>query len=65
MTDHQTILIVFDHQTIPVWDFFFFLQVGCGAIGCELLKNFALLGIAGSPSGKVHSVFLLVQWFVV
>lgn len=28
-------------------------MVGCGAIGCELLKNFALLGIAGSPNGKM------------
>lgn len=26
-------------------------MVGCGAIGCELLKNFALLGIGGSRSG--------------
>ena len=30
-----------------------FLQVGCGAIGCELLKNFALLGVAASHNGLV------------
>lgn len=28
-------------------------MVGCGAIGCELLKNFALLGIAGSSNGMM------------
>lgn len=26
-------------------------MVGCGAIGCELLKNFALLGVAASHNG--------------
>jgi ubiquitin-activating enzyme E1 len=28
--------------------------VGAGAIGCEVLKNFAMLGIATDGSGKVH-----------
>ncbi|XP_073242373.1 ubiquitin-like modifier-activating enzyme 6 [Porites lutea] len=28
-------------------------MVGCGAIGCELLKNFALLGIAGGANGMM------------
>ena len=28
------------------------LQVGCGAIGCEMLKNYALLGL-GTQQGKV------------
>ena len=37
----------------------FSFQVGCGAIGCELLKNFALLGIAGSENGMVLFIFLL------
>ena len=37
----------------------FFSQVGCGAIGCELLKNFALLGIAGSANGMVVFIFIL------
>ena len=36
-----------------------FCQVGCGAIGCELLKNFALLGIAGSANGMVVFIFIL------
>lgn len=31
-----------------------FLQVGCGAIGCEMLKNFALLGVGtGQDKGLV------------
>ena len=29
------------------------LQVGAGAIGCELLKNFAVLGIGDSSQGKL------------
>lgn len=32
------------------WIFFF--QVGAGAIGCELLKNFAMIGLA-SGNGEV------------
>lgn len=32
----------------------FHLQVGCGAIGCEMLKNFALLGVGlAQSSGEV------------
>lgn len=27
--------------------------VGAGAIGCELLKLFAMLGLGASPDGKV------------
>ena len=30
------------------------LQVGCGAIGCEMLKNYALLGVSRA-SGKVYN----------
>ena len=30
------------------------LQVGAGAIGCELLKNFAVLGIGGGADGKLY-----------
>lgn len=37
--------------------FFFFLtflsQVGAGAIGCELLKNFALIGLGASNDGRI------------
>ena len=29
-------------------------MVGAGALGCELIKAFALMGIACSPEGKVH-----------
>ena len=29
------------------------LQVGSGAIGCELLKNFAMMGVGAGPNGKV------------
>ncbi|ELU01065.1 hypothetical protein CAPTEDRAFT_224089 [Capitella teleta] len=28
-------------------------MVGCGAIGCEMLKNYALLGVASSPPGVI------------
>lgn len=40
-----------------------FLQVGCGAIGCELLKNFALLGIARSQGGMVYSLLFFTILF--
>ena len=29
------------------------VQVGAGAIGCEILKNFAMMGIGASPQGAV------------
>jgi len=29
-------------------------MVGAGALGCELIKAFALMGIACSPTGNVH-----------
>ena len=32
---------------------FVLLKVGAGAIGCELLKNFAMIGIGAGPNGKV------------
>ncbi|XP_066918728.1 ubiquitin-like modifier-activating enzyme 6 [Clytia hemisphaerica] len=28
-------------------------MVGCGAIGCEMLKNYALLGISGGQDGRI------------
>lgn len=28
-------------------------QVGAGAIGCELLKNFAMMGLAAGPDGDL------------
>ena len=28
-------------------------MVGVGAIGCELLKNFAMLGVGSGPEGKI------------
>ena len=28
-------------------------MVGCGALGCEFIKNFALLGVACGPNGKL------------
>ena len=47
------------HLCSVILSLFFFFQVGCGAIGCELLKNFALLGIAGSANGMVVFIFIL------
>jgi ubiquitin-activating enzyme E1 len=29
------------------------MVVGAGAIGCELLKNFAMMGLGTSPEGKI------------
>jgi molybdopterin/thiamine biosynthesis adenylyltransferase len=29
------------------------MVVGAGAIGCELLKNFAMMGLGASPEGKI------------
>ena len=29
------------------------MQVGCGAIGCEMLKNYAMLGVGRKPDGQV------------
>ena len=29
------------------------MQVGCGAIGCEMLKNYAMLGVGCRPNGMV------------
>jgi ubiquitin-activating enzyme E1 len=31
-----------------------YLIVGAGAIGCEMLKNWALMGIGCGPNGKIH-----------
>lgn len=28
-------------------------QVGCGALGCEFLKNFALIGVGCGEEGKI------------
>ena len=28
--------------------------VGAGALGCEFLKNFAMMGLASSPEGQVR-----------
>ena len=30
-------------------------MVGSGALGCELIKSFALIGVACGPQGKVHN----------
>eukprot|EP01147_Barroeca_monosierra_P007161 gene7161-7651_t len=29
-------------------------MVGCGALGCEFMKNFALMGVSCHPSGRLH-----------
>ena len=30
-----------------------YFMVGCGALGCELLKNFAMMGLASGPEGRI------------
>ena len=29
--------------------------VGCGAVGCELLKNYALIGLGAGKNGKIFT----------
>ena len=36
-------------------------MVGCGAIGCEMMKNYALLGIASALNGKVRNYATIRQ----
>ena len=31
-----------------------YFLIGAGAIGCEMLKNWALMGVACGPNGKIH-----------
>ncbi len=33
-------------------------QVGCGAIGCEMMKNYAMLGVGRGPSGLVGDIVI-------
>ena len=35
------------------WLIYFYFKVGCGAIGCEMLKNYALLGIGTADKGQI------------
>ena len=30
-------------------------MVGCGAVGCEFFKNFAMLGIGSGENGKIFT----------
>ena len=56
-----TCLVTIHKRPLPLFIYIvlcLFFQVGCGAIGCELLKNFALLGIAGSANGMVVFIFI-------
>lgn len=41
------------YNTIYIWILVLMCQVGCGAIGCEMLKNYAMIGIGTGPQGKV------------
>ena len=36
-------------------------MVGCGALGCEFLKNFALIGLACGESGEVVSAAVRIS----
>lgn len=31
-----------------------YFVVGAGAIGCELLKNFAMMGVGAGPDGQIY-----------
>ena len=41
-----------------------YFVVGAGAIGCELLKNFAMVGLGASPEGKQIFLFSLHAFFI-
>ncbi|PIK61135.1 putative ubiquitin-like modifier-activating enzyme 6-like [Apostichopus japonicus] len=49
--DHLRICIG-DEMCLKLADLKLFM-VGCGAIGCEMMKNYALLGVCRSPNGKM------------
>jgi len=49
---------IHEHLTVIIWEFsefsmYIIIQVGAGAIGCEMLKNWAMMGVAAGPNGKV------------
>ncbi|TGZ62433.1 hypothetical protein CRM22_007448 [Opisthorchis felineus] len=46
-------IAIFGHQFQEKLNRLKYFMVGAGAIGCELLKNFALMGVGASPCGKV------------
>jgi len=50
--DGQIAVFGKDFQT-KIADFREFL-VGAGAIGCEMLKNWAMMGLGTGPRGKIH-----------
>jgi len=37
------------------------MKVGCGAIGCEMLKNYALLGVCTSTAGGKVNMLMIGQ----
>lgn len=48
--DHYLLFCLF---STPYLHASYSIQVGAGAIGCEILKNFAMMGIGASPQGTV------------
>lgn len=50
--DSQIVVFGKDMQE-KLFDLQYFI-VGAGAIGCEMLKNWALMGVGCGPNGKVH-----------
>ncbi|XP_011672400.2 ubiquitin-like modifier-activating enzyme 1 [Strongylocentrotus purpuratus] len=50
--DSQTAVLGADFQKKMAAQKYF--MVGAGAIGCELLKNFAMMGLGSAPEGKIY-----------
>lgn len=44
---------IFGHSFVEKLNNLKYFMVGCGALGCEFLKNFALNGICCGPNGKL------------
>lgn len=52
-TRYDSIAAIFGHDFIEKVGKLRYFVVGAGAIGCELLKNFAMMGVGASEGGKI------------
>eukprot|EP00397_Hematodinium_sp_SG-2012_P001249 GEMP01001250.1.p1 GENE.GEMP01001250.1~~GEMP01001250.1.p1 ORF type:complete len:1203 (-),score=302.19 GEMP01001250.1:1979-5488(-) len=50
---YDNLAAIFGHSFVEKLGNLKYFMVGCGALGCEFLKNFALNGLCCGPSGKL------------